>query len=395
MKVLLIGEVYSENLGDGVICETVASLIRKEYSNCTLVMGDISGKKGYEDNPNTKKSHAKLFNFNRHFHSAIEYPLYLLLNSSKGKKTFIQDICDDDYDIAVFAGGQLLFNHFIIPISRYVRALSEKGVPVVFHSCGLGKIKGRQLKKLLKKTLLKENVISVSLRDNLETFQKEIMSDDEIEVQQTYDTALWCSEEYGIRKEPSERIGLGVMHLAGRKKQMIKFWLNVVAELDKQDLKWQLFCNGDPADEELAKEIASSYNRSHPQGKSDLAAPRPMTGEDLVRQIAGYHSILSFRLHSHIVACSLGIPSLAVGWDKKVNYFFQAIGQPERVFTHEDPVSEIIKKLEQLNGEKYDLKKIQLQKQAVLDQLYDSIENALTHQVGDFFPEKEQKKSIY
>lgn len=395
MNVLLIGEVYSENLGDGIICETVASLIRKEYPGCRLVMGDLSGKKGYEDNQKTKKTHAKLFNFNRYFHSAIEYPLYLLLNSSKGKKTFIQEICDDDYDIAVFAGGQLLFNHFIIPISRYVKALGEKGVPVIFHSCGLGKIKGHQLKKLLKKTLLKENVISVSLRDNLETFQKEIMSDDEIEVQQTYDTALWCSEEYEISKEPSERIGLGVMHLAGRKKQMVNFWLNVIAELDRQDLNWQLFCNGDPADDELVKEIASSYNRSHPPETLDLAAPRPMTGEELVRQIAGYHSILSFRLHSHIVACSLGVPSLAVGWDKKVNYFFQAIGQPERVFTHEDFIPEIVKKLEQLNEEKYDLEKIQLQKQAVLYHLYDNIDYALTHQVRDLYPKKERKKIIY
>src|SRR5699024_4495472 len=167
----------------------------KEYPDCTITMADISGKKGYEDNQNKKKMHTKLFSFNRHFPPIIEYPLYLLLNSSKNKKSYIQEICNDDYDIAIFAGGQLLFNHFVIPVSRYVKALDKKGVPVIFHSCGMGKIKSRQLKTLLKKNLLRKNVVSVSLRDSLETFQKEIMNEDGINVQQTYDTALWSSEE--------------------------------------------------------------------------------------------------------------------------------------------------------------------------------------------------------
>lgn len=87
MNILLIGEAYSENLGDGIICETVANLIRKEYPDCTIVVADISGKKGYADNQNKKKLHTKLFSLNRHFHPVVEYPLYLLLNSSKNKKT--------------------------------------------------------------------------------------------------------------------------------------------------------------------------------------------------------------------------------------------------------------------------------------------------------------------
>jgi len=50
MKILLIGEVYSENLGDGIICETVANLIKNAYPNCEIIMGDLSGKSGYEQN---------------------------------------------------------------------------------------------------------------------------------------------------------------------------------------------------------------------------------------------------------------------------------------------------------------------------------------------------------
>lgn len=48
MKILLIGEVYSPNLGDGVICETVAALIKQKYPNCEIVMADLSGRSEYE-----------------------------------------------------------------------------------------------------------------------------------------------------------------------------------------------------------------------------------------------------------------------------------------------------------------------------------------------------------
>ena len=44
MKILLIGERYSANLGDGIICETVESLLRNHYKKSEVIMADISGK---------------------------------------------------------------------------------------------------------------------------------------------------------------------------------------------------------------------------------------------------------------------------------------------------------------------------------------------------------------
>lgn len=394
MNILLIGEAYSENLGDGIICETVANLIHKEYPDCTIVVADISGKKGYADNQNKKKLHTKLFSLNRHFHPVVEYPLYLLLNSSKNKKNYIQEICSDDYDIALFAGGQLLFNHFIIPISRYVKTLDKKGTPVVFHSCGMGKIKSRQLKILLRKALLRKNVVSVSMRDNLKAFQNEIMKENELSVQQTYDTALWSSEAYGIRKKESKCIGLGIMSLPGQKKKLIKFWMNVITELDRYNLKWQLFCNGDPADDELAKEIALLYRQAQTLKDTDIIASRPMTGKELIQLISNYQTILSFRLHSHIVACSLQIPSLAVSWDKKVSHFFQIIGYPQRVVTPQDSILEIVQQLKRISKEGYDDVKIQLQKQTVLYHLYNNIETALDIGLNSTPSEKERDELL-
>lgn len=46
-RILIIGEVYSSNLGDGVICETVDYLFSKENETFLL---DISGRTKYEVN---------------------------------------------------------------------------------------------------------------------------------------------------------------------------------------------------------------------------------------------------------------------------------------------------------------------------------------------------------
>ena len=42
-KILLIGELYSDNLGDGIICNTVKNILK----NNDIQMIDLSGKKDY------------------------------------------------------------------------------------------------------------------------------------------------------------------------------------------------------------------------------------------------------------------------------------------------------------------------------------------------------------
>lgn len=56
------------------------------------------------------------------------------------------------------------------------------------------------------------------------------------------------------------------------------------------------------------------------------AAPLPDNGSQLVKQIASYSKIVSFRLHSHIIAYSCKIPSFGFIWDDKVKDFFAMTG---------------------------------------------------------------------
>ena len=49
MSVIIIGERYSENLGDAVICETVKNIIQSSFKDAEIDMFDISGRINYNE----------------------------------------------------------------------------------------------------------------------------------------------------------------------------------------------------------------------------------------------------------------------------------------------------------------------------------------------------------
>jgi len=58
-------------------------------------------------------------------------------------------------------------------------------------------------------------------------------------------------------------------------------------------------------------------------------APRPTNDVELVNTVTCFSSILSYRMHSSIIAASFGIPHLGFVIDDKVKTFYDKIGIPE------------------------------------------------------------------
>ena len=61
----------------------------------------------------------------------------------------------------------------------------------------------------------------------------------------------------------------------------------------------------------------------------------PTSPEELVRTVSGFRGIITSRLHSCIVAYSLGVPFVAISWNNKLQYFAGNTGCPERIITRE------------------------------------------------------------
>ena len=138
-------------------------------------------------------------------------------------------------------------------------------------------------------------------------------------------------------------VGLGIMHCSRIERQkLIDFWSSIIAALECKDIAWKVFTTGCAVDDDLAKEVLL-HNGYMPS--SDCYIPRPTSTTEMLKNYRDFDRIISFRLHSHIVAYSMRIPSIAIVWEKKVVDFFSKIDRNQYCFNIEEPIFSIINKL--------------------------------------------------
>lgn len=378
MKLLILGELYSTNLGDGIICESVKKIIQTNLNEkIEIIMEDISCRNEYISEKNESNYYqnegnhliGKLKKIVYKF-PYITYKRQIILKNKK-----IKSICDKKYDLVIFAGGNLFMDYFVLYISTFVKYFSKNKTPIIFNACGAGNIKSKILLRKLRKTLNNENVKVITSRDNVDKINKEYIKSNKKNATKTYDPAICASDVYGINKKmDSKTIGLGVMKLSNIDEQKIEeYWLNIISELEKKNIGWQIFCNGEYDDYMLAKKISIQAEEIY--GKKDVPylAQRPTKPKELVELIANYNKMISFRLHSHIIAYSLQIPSLAIVWDEKVKGFFKNINHDENCFLLND---DVVNKLDVLTYKERDKQCLEQQKKELKEILIQSINDS-------------------
>lgn len=365
-KILLVGEIYSDNLGDAVLCEIVKKIV-KENICCDIELCDLSGRKFY----------GKYFDY-KWYERIIKRIAWIffkfnLINLGKINilfKNSYYNKFDKSYDLVIFAGGQMFMDYFVFPIEKLVKFFKKRNIPVIFHACGAKKIENRNLEKRLKKILLLDIVESISVRDDINLVNTRYLMTSKKKAVKIFDTALYTNKYFNVNKVHKECIvGLGIMNCDRFKNEkQITFWINLIDELDKREIKWQLFCNGSEADYKMLKIIVARKNLNKNQ-----YLMRPKTAQDLVNVISSFNKIISFRLHSHIIAASMGIPTIGISWEKKVNQFFHNLGLEYRCKTINDSVKNIVDSLEMAEKEGIDNNIIEeqgyLSKKSLLDNI--------------------------
>jgi polysaccharide pyruvyl transferase WcaK-like protein len=148
-----------------------------------------------------------------------------------------------------------------------------------------------------------------------------------------HDPALCADDVYGVtRASEATFIGLGIMAplssypgtdpgVADRlsEDRLMRFWRELITLLHGATHPVALFTTGDLHDHAFATRIYGSL-------ADDLRdrirlVPQPARPADLVATIAGFRVILAQRLHAHIIAYSLQVPSVGIIWDSKVEAF--------------------------------------------------------------------------
>lgn len=337
-KVIVAGEIWSSNLGDGVIADSIQFLLKQIQSDLQVQCLDISGRNATTSAQSRAMSPVKQF-----LHSKqVLRPFLNILRGRVLKRHQLQTWTAmlSDADIVLIGGGQLLMDNaleFPLKISIVSDLAHSLGKPVHFVSCGVGKQWSFLAKRLFHKAL--SNSVSVTVRDtaSVERLQRLLPG---IGVSLSADPALWAAEIYG-RPERRDRnlVGLGIINADLIKRyqaanftldELIGFWVEIANQLHQRKIDFELFTNGSLDDYEFAQLIAREIEKR-------LSIPctlvkRPVVADELAQNIGRYNAIVAARLHAHIIATSYRIPSIALVWDDKVRTFFKDTGRASLVY---------------------------------------------------------------
>ena len=376
MKILVLGAYDSSNLGDPIICDCVAAWLHDHFPGAQIHVRDVLLRR--ESNAVDLRKTRSYWQRNKlrrgitgMLPTDLVYRQYIRWVDRD--RVYLDELCSEDYDAVVFAGGQMFMDRYALYLEAHVRRFRERNIPVFFNACGTGPAFSPKIAQRLKQTLTDPCVKYVSCRDDVELVNRRYGP-----CRETFDPALTAASVYNVhRKENADTIGLGVIfNQAVSEKKQTRFWQNLVRELDRRGEKWQFFTNGDPVDVAYAREVLASMPECRGR-EAVLLHSRDTEPEGLVRTIAGYRSIISFRLHSHILATSLDVPSVAMVWDEKLPAFFKKIGHPERCFRVDSGPVAVLDALKRAEREGYDRELMENQAKAAEDQLIRAMTEAI------------------
>ncbi len=310
VKILLV-EIANRNLGDTIIADNTRALLQKVLPRRRGTIYHLLDYSVYSNDP-----------------TQVQYA-----------------------DAVVFVGGAFFKfrqEKFYQTVYTLLHMAQRCGVPVYFNGIGVeGYDEGDPRCRMLKKALSLPCVKGIAVRDDECTVIDKYLEGHSIPVWKVLDPAVWTPETYApylteVVKRPV--IGLGVTRelLFADHGQpevdgpfQLEFWKGIIIALESRELDWEIFTNGASGDEHFAQAVLTYVGHGR-------KAPTPVEGHHVVTTIAGYSGIIAGRMHSNIVAYSLGVPSIGLVWNDKLRLWGKRIGCPERFVSAEDmqhPVS--------------------------------------------------------
>lgn len=389
MKFAVIGVYYASNLGDAVICECVAFWLREHWPQAQIDIIDIEGKEKFPVQEQAsisllqRRAYKVKWDYWLTRYGIRDRVLYWNQMDVDARQDFYDEIGERSYDAAVFAGGQLFMDWLTVDICEFIKYFEQAGTPVFFNACGAGFSVSEQIQRLTGNWLKSDCVKWLSSRDDAVTIQERYGLPDGM-VERTFDPALWTCETFAFCREKEQKgkgiTGLGIMystHVPLR--QITAFWLRLIKELNRRKIPWRMFCNGAMEDYNYGCYVLKKAGLD-PQ---TFLLPCPEQPMDLIRQIGTFDSLISFRLHSHIIAASMDIPAVAIVWDRKLRFFYASLKHPERCRTVKTSAADILQSLDLAQEEGYDQKRIMQQKKFARKLLISRIEDVLQKNRGD------------
>ncbi len=326
-NVLIVAARYSNNLGDDILFDVVLDVCKKARGIEPIGLS-ISGRSGYVKNSIEVSVGKKWINgVKKYLKNTNFFSAYVRMKGSFCLRKNLRELNWAEFDTVVFAGGQLFMDYFVPWIAKVVSYAEKYKKKVVFNCCGMGKLSSQSI-RTLKRVFKSDSIRAITLRDGLDKFNTLFKNN---KVIQTVDPAVNSIQIYGVKEKIKDEIGIGIISykmlsrnaIPITEEEYIILIKQIVELLESKHKKVKVFTNGAIEDQEYAKFLLKKI------GKKNLLKERPIRPIELVDIVASCEQIISFRLHSLILAASYNIPSIGFIWDLKVKEFFRVIEKDE------------------------------------------------------------------
>lgn len=286
-------------------------------------------------------------------------------------------------DAVVFAGGGMnsrRYNRTVLAVLDMVE--KQEDTAVYFNAIGILKTEKRKKNiALLKEIFNRPQIKQITTRGDLKKLEAYIQRELPYPVSLVLDPAMWVNEAYGVEKKPdADVVGVGVIRpeIYGKnavslaETDVFAMYSAIILELEKRGYKWQLFTNGLKDDYRFGLKLLKHIGRP----KTAYIGANTGSAKELVEKISGYQAVIAARLHANIIATSLGVPSVGLVWNDKMNQFGNVIGCGNRYIGEENLTDSgyIVDRMEEALANGYDMARIEKMKKLTLDTIKNILE---------------------
>lgn len=353
-KILIAGETFSENLGDGVIAETLGYACSLARHGAEIRFLDLSGRTDFYDDTSflseqlrsgARTGVARVRARGSAGISQLSPEILEMLRwrfrGLRSKFLAQAEVALAWADVVVIGGGQLLMDndlYFPLRLSSLVSLAKSKRVSVHIVACGVGRTWSRMGRRMIRRAI--DSATSVCVRDAESNEILRTRFDCERAVIAS-DPALWCADVYARAPQDESRkvLGFGLLcasDINARRseelppvdnEQLVRQWLAMIAVARRRGYHVELFSNGPRPDQELAERIAEASRQT--LREECVVAARPTTPRELASTVSKYSAVCAYRLHACLVATAYQVPTVGLSWDSKVQSFFSDTGRSD------------------------------------------------------------------
>jgi polysaccharide pyruvyl transferase WcaK-like protein len=343
MRVLVVGEFDSDNVGDKFIGEGHRRLFSPLVDE--LVVLPLGGRKAAssEARENGEGGHrrsavrmlhrsmyASSFSY-RHLVEATRN----ILSAATGQSD--ADSLIANFDAVVIGGGQLLSDgtlRMLYGLDRITRAANRHGVPVAAFGTGASyprtwisrRLLSMVVRRLSAPCWFRDRGSVEVVRELCGSVREDfrVTPDCAIAAAATEQTAIGNKDVIGVAPMPP-----GVLARAGHEfPHADQWWVRLVECIYRHGKKPVLFSTGAEVDAHYVDKVAGMVRD---RGVDVVVLARPRSCGDLVGQLCMMGGVIAQRMHASVVYYAIGGSPFGVSWDAKVGAFFEEIGLPDRL----------------------------------------------------------------